>query len=85
MKLKAKQVTASKSPAVARITYITERGIATATVFNTGIPSKGTPSAIEGRRGQVMQGNDRFVNTIFAGHKYTVCLSQPHQATFDSQ
>ena len=50
MKLKTRQATANTSPAVAAIIYTAERGIAIVTVFTTGTPSVGTPSAMEGRQ-----------------------------------
>ena len=48
MKLKTRQAMAKKSPAVARIIYTTESGIATVTIFNVGMPSVGIPSVKEG-------------------------------------
>lgn len=46
MKLKIKQATENKSPAIAKIVYTTLRGIAMVTVSFLGMPSLGIPSVI---------------------------------------
>ena len=46
MKLKAKQTTVNRRPAVASITYTTVSGTATVTTSSMGMPSLGMPSVV---------------------------------------
>ena len=45
-KLKIEQLTTNKTPAVAKVMYTTESGIALVTVIETGMPSVGIPSVM---------------------------------------
>jgi len=85
MKLKTKQVTANTSPAVAAKIYTTERGIASVTVFTTGMPSPAIPSVIENRQKRYRGKQKRkHLITSFVMHN-NVPACYPHLATLGPQ
>ena len=89
VKLKTKQATANTSPAVAAKIYTTERGIASVTVFTTGMPSPAIPSVIEKKQkrygGKQKRKERQYLITSFVVYKNNVLACYPHLATLGFQ